>query len=120
MDQDIVSYMGHLWVQSEDEIATIGVNDDGLDELTEVTAVKLPEEGEEVSADEVCGELETEQGSLNLYSPIEGVVIEVNAAVIENPDLIIEDNFGDGWLFRVEARNSSELEEFMGQYKEED
>jgi glycine cleavage system H protein len=48
---------------------------------------------------------------MNLYCPVEGVVLEVNEAVMENPGLIAEDNFGDGWLFRVEPKNASDLDE---------
>ena len=68
-------------------------------------------EKNEVVADEICGELETEEGPLNIYCPVDGKVIEINAAVLENPSLIQEDSFGDGWLIRVEASNPDELEE---------
>lgn len=108
---DLITYMGYLWIQVEDGVATIGINEQGLDEFTDVESANLPGESEEVTPDEVCGELDTDQGPMNLYSPIEGNVIEVNEAVIENPSLIMEDCYGDGWLFRVEAKNASDLDE---------
>lgn len=111
MKDEFQTFLGYEWLQIEDGTVTVGINDDGLDELVEITSINLPGEGEEVNPDEVCGEIETEGGSMNLYSPVEGKVIEVNGAVLENPQLILEDNFGDGWLFRVEATDAGDLDE---------
>lgn len=109
--KDLITYMGYEWIMVEDGVITIGINEVGLDEFTDLSAVNLPSETEEVIPDEVCGELDTDQGPMNLYSPIEGHVLEVNEAVIENPSLIMEDCYGDGWLFRVEPKNASDLDE---------
>jgi glycine cleavage system H protein len=109
--KDLITYMGYEWVMVEDGVLTIGINEAGLDEFTELNVANLPAEQEEVIPDEVCGELDTDQGPMNLYCPVEGIVLEVNEAVIENPSLIQEDNFGDGWLFRVEPKNASDLDE---------
>ncbi len=109
--EEFIPFMVYEWLQIEDETLTIGINEDGLSEITEITAVNLPSENDEVVADEICGELETEEGPLNIYCPVDGKVIEINAAVLENPSLIQEDPFGDGWLIRVEASNLEELEE---------
>lgn len=108
---DLITYLGYEWVMIEDGVVTIGINEDGLEEFTEINTVALPSENEEVLPDEVCGELETDQGPMNLYSPIEGNVVEINEAVIENPSLITEDNYGDGWLFKVEPKNASDLDD---------
>ena len=109
--EDFIPYMGYEWLQVEDEALTIGISEEGLSELSEISTVKLPAENEEVSPDEICGEIETDEGALNLYSPVEGKVVEINAAVVENPSLIMEDPYGDGWLFRVEAANAEDLDE---------
>lgn len=106
-----IAFMGYEWISIDDGIVTVGINESGLDEFAELNAANLPAENEEVVPDEVCGELDTDQGPLNLYSPIEGIVIEVNEAVVENPSLIIEDCLDDGWLFRVEPKNASDLDE---------
>ena len=109
-NEEFMPFMGYEWVQIEDGTITIGVNEDGLSEITEISAVNLPAENEEVTADEICGELDTEEGPLNLYSPVDGKVVEINAAVVENPSLIQEDPFGDGWLFRVEPNDPDDLD----------
>ncbi|MCB0366073.1 MAG: glycine cleavage system protein H [Bdellovibrionaceae bacterium] len=108
---DLITYMGYEWVQSDDDgLITIGINEDGLDEFSEIMSANLPSEGEEVSGDEVCGELETDQGPMNIYSPISGSIVEINEAVVENPDLILEDCYGDGWLVRIEADRPEDIE----------
>lgn len=111
MNDEFIPFMVNQWLQIEDDTVTIGVSEEGLSELSEISAVNLPSENEEVGADEICGEIDTDEGPLNLYSPVEGRVIEINAAVVENPDLIQEDPYGDGWLFRIEPNNVEDLED---------
>ncbi len=113
------TFMGYQWLQVEDQTLTIGVNEDGLSEISEITAVHLPSENEDVAADEICAEIETEEGPLNIYCPVDGKVVEINGAVVENPSLIMEDPFGDGWLIRVEPTDASSLEN-MDEDEDED
>jgi glycine cleavage system H protein len=119
-NEDFIPFMGYEWLQIEDGSVTIGVSEEGLSELTEITAINLPAENEEVNADEICGEIETDEGPLNLYSPVEGRVVEINAAVVENPSLLTEDPYGDGWLFRVEPNNSDDLDELESGESDDD
>jgi glycine cleavage system H protein len=109
--EEFIPYMGYEWLQVEDDTVTIGISEEGVSELTEITAINLPAENEEISPDEICGEIETDEGPLNLYCPVEGKVVEINAAVVENPSLLMEDPYGDGWLFRVEPTNSEDLDD---------
>lgn len=111
MKDELITYMGYEWVLIDDGVVTIGINDQGLEEFTDINSLNMPTDGEEVITDEVCGELDTDQGPMNLYSPVEGSVVEINEAVIENPSLIMEDPYGDGWLFKVEPKNASDLDE---------
>ncbi len=120
IEKDFIPFMGYEWLQIEDGILTIGISEEGLNELTEITAINLPSENEEVSADEICGEIETDEGPMNLYSPIDGRIIEINAAVVENPELINEDNYGDGWLFKVEPDDPSDLNGVGGDSDDDD
>jgi glycine cleavage system H protein len=100
---DVRNFMGYMWIQEEDGIITIGINEEGLADFDEITSVDLPAEHDKVEADEVCGTVETDDGPMDIYSPVSGTVIEVNAAVIDDPSLIQEDPFEEGWLIRVEA-----------------
>ncbi|HEY1080039.1 MAG TPA: glycine cleavage system protein H, partial [Bdellovibrio sp.] len=89
--------------RQEDGVITIGINEDGLEDFEEITSVELPAEQEKIDADVVIGTLETDDGPLDIYSPVSGTVIEVNSQVIEEPSLIIEDPYEEGWLVRIEA-----------------
>jgi glycine cleavage system H protein len=100
---DVRNFMGYLWVRQEDGIVTIGINEDGLEDFEEISSVELPAEQEKIDADVVIGTLETDDGPLDIYSPVSGTVIEVNSQVIDDPTIIIDDPFEEGWLIRIEA-----------------
>ena len=108
---DYITYMGHQWLTIEGEVVTVGIMEEALEELDAITKADLPSENDPVEKDEICGELETKDGSLNIYAPVEGTVLEVNAAVADNPNLVQEDPFGDGWILKIEAANPDDLKE---------
>lgn len=103
MSDDVRNFMGYLWVQDEDGILTIGINEEGLQDFEEISSVELPAEQEKVDAEVVIGTIETDDGPLDIYSPVSGTVIEVNQQVIDDPSLIQEDPYEEGWLVRIEA-----------------
>ena len=106
---EVRNFMGYLWVTIEDGVATIGVNEDGLEDFAEVTSLDLPSENEKVEAEVVIGTLETDEGPLDIYSPVSGKVIEINQNVLDEPGLIIEDPYEEGWLVKIET--SDDLDE---------
>lgn len=107
MSDDIRNYMGYLWVQKEDNIFTIGINEEGLEEITEIESIELPQENEEIEADVVIGSIETDDGPLDLYSPVSGKIVEINPAVVEDPEVIQEDPY-DAWLVKIESEEEME------------
>jgi len=111
MGSGYVTYMGHQWLTIEGEVVTIGVMEEALDELDAIIKVDLPTENDSVEKDEICGELETKDGSLNIYAPVEGTVLEVNGAVADNAELIQEDPYGEGWIIKIEAANPDDIKE---------
>ncbi|MNS87447.1 Glycine cleavage system H protein [compost metagenome] len=108
---DVKTFMGYLWVQQEDNIVTIGINEDGLEDFEEITSVELPAEQEQVEADSVIATIETDDGPLDIYTPVSGTVIEINTAAVEDPSLIMEDPFEEGWLVRIEADEDADDDE---------
>ncbi|MEK6627456.1 MAG: glycine cleavage system protein H [Bdellovibrionota bacterium] len=118
MSDDIKNFSHHMWYREEDGIITIGINDEGLSEITEITSIDLPPEQEKVEEDVAIGVIETDDGPLNIYSPVEGTVIEVNASVIDEPSLIQEDPYEEGWLLRIEA--TADLDEDEDEEDEDD
>ena len=102
MSDQYRNFMGYLWVQKEDNVYTIGINEDGLEDFDKIESMELPRDGEVIEADVVCATLETDQGTVDIYSPVAGTVIEVNASVVEEPSLIQDDPY-EGWLIKVES-----------------
>ena len=100
---EIKNYNHHMWYQEDDGIITIGINEEGLADITEITSLDLPPEQEKVEPDVAIGTIETDDGPLDIYSPVEGVVIEVNANVLDDPSVIQDDSYEEGWLLRIEA-----------------
>ena len=96
------NFMDYLWVQKEDTFFTIGINEEGLEEIEKILALDLPTEGEAIEADVVLGTLETQNGTMDLYSPVSGTISEINSVVLEDPSLIQDDPY-DSWLFKVES-----------------
>lgn len=97
------NFMGHLWVQQEDGIITIGINEEALEDFDEITKVDLPAEQEKIEADVAIGTIETSDGPLDIYSPVAGIVVEINTQAVEDPSMIIDDPMEEGWLVRIEA-----------------
>lgn len=118
MSDDIKNFSHHMWYREEDGIITIGINDEGLSEITEITSIDLPPEQEKVEEDVAIGVIETDDGPLNIYSPVEGTVIEVNASVLDEPSLVQEDPYEEGWLLRIEA--TADLDEDEDEDEEDD
>lgn len=101
--EDVRNFMGYLWIQQEDNIITIGINEDGLEDFEEISSVELPAEQEKVDADAIIATIETDDGPLDIYTPVSGTVIEINSQVVEDPSIIMEDPYEEGWLVRIEA-----------------
>ncbi len=107
-----MNYMGHHWILVEDNTVLVGMNEEAMNEIDKIQSMELPGEGEEVVADEVCGEIETPDGSFKLYAPVDGSVLEVNQEVIDDTSLIFEDP-SENWLYRIEASDEAQLDELF-------
>lgn len=100
MSDDVKMYMGSFWVQKEGGLLTLGLTEEAIEDFDEVLSFDLPEEQQKVEADEICGTIETNDGPLDLYSPVTGTVSEVNTTLIEDPSALMEDPQGEGWLLK--------------------
>lgn len=116
----IRNFMGYLWVQQEDDVVTIGINEEGIEEIETLNSVELPQEGEAIEADVVLGSVETDDGPLDIYSPVSGSVVEINTAVVEDPNLIHEDPY-DAWLVKIETKQDlDDMEDDEDEDEDED
>lgn len=103
MAGDIRNFMGYLWYKEEDGVITIGITEDSLEDFEEIVSIDLPAEGEAIESDVVLGTIETDDGPLDIYSPVSGTILEVNSQVVEDPAVIMEDPTEEGWLIKVES-----------------
>ena len=102
--------MGTHWIQVDDSIITVGLHEDALETAAEISKIEFPTEGEEFEAEDICAEIETDDGPINVFAPVGGTVLEVNQDLVENPSLLMEDPYSEGWIFKIEASNSDEVE----------
>lgn len=98
----------HEWIDSASP-ARIGISQVAVDALGDVVYLDLPEAGSAVTAGEVCGEVESTKSVSELFSPVTGTVVEVNAEAVDNPAVLNEDPYGAGWLFTVEVSEEGPL-----------
>ncbi|WP_347041558.1 glycine cleavage system protein GcvH [Brachybacterium nesterenkovii] len=101
--EDLKYSKDHEWVRVDSEgVATIGVTAFAAGQLGDVVYVDLPEEGTELTAGSEMGEIESTKSVSELYSPIDGTVLEANAAVVDAPETVNASPFDEGWLVRVQ------------------
>ena len=104
----------YLWVELEGGKARIGITDYAQKQLREILVVDLPSAGDEIEKGEPFGSVESAKTISDLIAPLSGVVEEVNEKVVENPALINEDPYGEGWLIIISpTRLDEELKELM-------
>jgi len=103
----------HEWVRTDDGTARVGITDFAQDELGDVVFVELPDEGEELTAGEVFGVVESIKAVSDIYAPVSGEVTAVNEALFDQPELVNEDPFGEGWMLEVELADDSGLDDLL-------
>jgi len=109
----------HEWATTG-EPTRIGISDFAQDELGDVVFVELPDEGDHVTHDEPFGVVESIKAVSDLYAPVSGEVVGVNEALHDQPELVNEDPYGDGWLLEMEVSDESEFAELMDAEEYED
>ncbi|KAB2334771.1 glycine cleavage system protein GcvH [Cytobacillus depressus] len=103
----------HEWVKTEGEQVRIGITDFAQSELGDIVFVELPEEGDEVTAGEPFGSVESVKTVSELYSPVSGKVVAVNEDLSDNPEFVNESPYEKAWMVVVELSDSSELDKLM-------
>ena len=103
----------HEWVRAEGDAATIGITDHAQTALGDVVFVDLPEVGREVTAGEAIAVVESVKAASDVYAPIAGKIVEVNAALVDDPGLINREPTGEGWFFKIEASEPAAIATLM-------
>jgi glycine cleavage system H protein len=110
---DVKYHREHDWARIEGDSATLGITWYAQDALGEIVHFEPPDEGGSVAKDESYGEVESVKAVSDLISPLSGEVVEVNRAVVEAPETINEDPYGDGWLVKIRLSDPAELDELL-------
>lgn len=103
--EDLRYQDSHEYVRLEGEIATIGLSAFAIEELGDIVFLELPDTGEAVQQGETFGNVESVKAVEDLYSPVSGTVIERNDALVDAPEQLAEDPYGESWLIKVRLDN---------------
>lgn len=112
---DLKFQKSHEWARVEgDGRVTVGISDHAQGLLGDLVYVELPNVGDRVEAGNACAVVESVKAASDVYAPITGKVVEVNAALSDKPETINEDAYGDGWIFVLEAEEPEQLNDLLG------
>ncbi len=104
----------HEWARTMDDgTVLVGISDHAQEALGDLVFVELPEVGTTLVAGDECAVVESVKAASDIYSPVSGDVIEVNEVLTDRPEIINEDAYGDGWLFRLEPSDPDELDALL-------
>jgi glycine cleavage system H protein len=111
----------HEWAREQDGTVRVGISDFAQDELGDVVFVELPTAGDELGAEETFGVVESIKAVSDLYSPVSGTVTAVNEALFDEPELVNEDPFGDGWMMELDPADPGEMDDLLSaeEYREQ-
>jgi glycine cleavage system H protein len=104
----------HEWLRLDGDVATIGITEFAASALGDVVFVGLPDVGARLTAGQVCGEVESTKSVSDLYNPVDGEVVEVNAELADEPSAVNTDPYGAGWLFRLRVSGPVRLLDAAG------
>lgn len=112
--EDLRYSSDHEWVRLEDgNRARIGITDYAQDALGDVVYVDLPEVGAKVTSGQSISEVESTKSVSDIYAPVDGEVVEVNNDLVDAPDKLNADPYGEGWIFVIELDLDTQLSELM-------
>jgi glycine cleavage system H protein len=111
--EDLRYHPEHDWARVEGDLATLGITWYAQDQLGEIVHYEPPEEGSPIAKDESYGEVESVKAVSDIVSPVSGEVVEVNTKVVEEPETVNADPYGEGWLVRVRLTDAAEVDELL-------
>ena len=110
----------HEWVRVEGNVAVVGITDYAQDSLGDVVYVELPKVGDEFAANEPFGSVESVKAVSEVFSPVSGEIVGTNDALVDAPEKVNTDPYGDGWMIRVQLSNAGEVDSLLTAAEYED
>ena len=111
--EDLKYTKDHEWIKIDGDVATVGITDFAQGELGDIVYVEVDTLDETLSKDEVFGTVEAVKTVSDLFLPMSGKIIEFNEALNDNPELVNDSPYGDGWIIKVEVSDLNELEQLL-------
>ncbi len=111
--EDLKYTREHEWLLMEEGTVTYGITDFAQSELGDIVFVELPEVGDAVTVNDTSGTIEAVKTVADIFSPVSGHVIEVNERLVDDPDLVNRDPYGEGWMIKVEVEDPPELVDLL-------
>jgi glycine cleavage system H protein len=106
---ELLYVKSHEWLRDEgDSVFTVGITDYAQSQLGDLVYVELPEVDADVEQEAECGVIESVKAASDLYSPVTGTIVEVNEELADAPDLINQDTYKDGWLFKIKLTGETD------------
>jgi glycine cleavage system H protein len=103
----------HEWLRVEDDLVVVGITEHASTQLGDVVFVELPEAGTEVAKDDEVVVIESVKAASDILAPLDGEIVEVNEALVDNPGMVNDDPTGDAWFFKLKIEDMSVLDELM-------
>ncbi len=103
----------HEWLRVEDDVVVVGITEHASEQLGDVVFVDLPEVGREVVKDDGVVVIESVKAASDILAPIDGEIVEVNEALLDDPGKVNEDPMGDAWFFKIKPADPSQIDEYM-------
>jgi glycine cleavage system H protein len=103
----------HEWLEVEDDLVVVGITAHAAEQLGDVVFVELPEVGRKVTRDDEIVVIESVKAASDILAPLDGEIVEVNEAIVEEPAKVNEDPEGDAWFFKMKVEDMSALDDLM-------
>ena len=103
----------HEWLRKEDDVVVVGITEHASRQLGDIVFVELPEEGQTLSKDDEAAVIESVKAASDILCPIDGEVVEVNQAIVDEPSKVNEDPLGAGWFFKIAPSDVGQMEDYL-------
>ena len=111
--EDLRYTRDHEWARAKGNRVVIGITEFATDQLGDVVYVELPAVGDEVKKGETFGVVESTKAVSDLYAPVSGKVVEINSPLVDAPEGVNQDPYGDGWMITVEVADPKDLDDLL-------
>ena len=111
--EELIYTEEHEWVKLDGNIATVGITDFAQSELGDIVYLEIDTLDSEIDSNDVFGTVEAVKTVSDLFMPVNGKVIEVNSSLEDNPEVVNDDPYGEGWIIKIEVSNPSDIDALM-------